>query len=240
MDYVNPYAPPQANIHTITPEHAGAPIPWSPGEVLSEGWTLVKRHWPALVIGLFIVQILSMIPGQVSTILKATGAVDDTTATVIGLPLSLIGMIIGVYLQGGVIKMYLTAVRGGTPQLGDIFSGGATTGRLILASLLTGFAILGGMLALIVGAFIVAFGFMLAPYFVVDAGRGPVEAMRDSWRAMKGNKGKAFVLSLALFGVALLGLLACGVGLFVAMAVGQAAFAIVYTRISGRTAPARL
>ncbi|WP_437683042.1 DUF975 family protein [Sorangium sp. So ce131] len=237
---MNPYAPPQANIHMVAPEHAGAPIPWSPGEVLSEAWGLVKRHWPALVFGLLIVQILAAIPGQISTILKAAGAVDDTTAAVIGLPLSIIGMILGMYFQGGVIKMYLTAIRGGTPQLGDVFSGGGATGRLIGASLLTGLAVVGGMLALLVGAFIVAFGFMLAPYFVVDAGKGSVESMRDSWRAMKGNKGKAFVLSLALCGLALLGLLACGVGLFVVMAIGQAAVAIVYTRVSGRTAPARL
>jgi uncharacterized membrane protein len=239
MSNFNPYAPPQANIEASSfGQHAsGTPVPWSVGEVISLSWDLVKKHWPALVFGPVIAQILAAIPGQLGGVLGAIGGLSEDVTLLISLPLTIVGMILGFWLQGGTMKMFLSAARGGTPQLSDIFSGGAFTGRLVLTSLLIGLAVMGGMLLLIVGAFIAGLGLLLAPYYVVDAGMRPMEAFRESWRSMKGNKGQVFELGLAFFGLALLGLLACVVGVFVVAAMGHAAVAIVFTRISGRTAP---
>lgn len=241
MSNYNPYAPPQANIEAFSFEqHAdGAPVPWSVGEVISLSWKLVKRHWPALVFGPVIVQILSAIPGQLGALLEATGLVNETVALLINGVLTLVGLIVGFWLQGGTIKMFLNAARGGTPQLGEIFSGGAFTGRLIVAGLLMGLAWLGGALLLLVGAIVVALGVMLTPYYVVDAGMRPTEALRQSWRAMNGHKWEMFMLGLAEIGLMLLGLLACIVGVVVVAAMVQLAMAIVFTRVSGRMAPAR-
>lgn len=240
MSNFNPYAPPQANIEAVSfVQHAsGAPVPWSVGEVVSLSWDLVKRHWPALVFGPVIAQILAAIPGQLGNIIRAVGGLSDNAALMISLPLTIIGAILGVWLQGGTIKMFLIAARGGTPQLTDIFSGGEFIWRLFLASLLLGLAFMGGALLLIVGAIIAALGLVLTPYYVVDAGLRPMEALRESWRSMNGHKGQLFVLGVAFSGLSLLGLLACVVGIFVVMAMGHAAIAIVFTRVSGRTAPA--
>jgi uncharacterized membrane protein len=90
-----------------------------------------------------------------------------------------------------------------------------------------------GFALLLVPGVILSLGLMLTPYYVVDRGMGPVEAMKASWATTMGEKGKLFVLALYWFGVSLLGLLACCIGSLPAMAVISISQAIVFCRLTG-------
>jgi uncharacterized membrane protein len=97
-----------------------------------------------------------------------------------------------------------------------------------------GMGIVLGTLLLIVPGVILAFGWSMAPFYVIDAGLGPMSALRMSWGATKGQKGKLFGLAMLSAAIGFGGLFACGVGIIPAFCVVYVAWAIVFTRISGR------
>ena len=72
--------------------------------------------------------------------------------------------------------------------------------KFLGATLLTGLAIIGGMLLLIVPGIIFMLMFMFVMFIVIDRGLGPVVAMKESARITRGYKWQllGFVLVLAL------------------------------------------
>ena len=78
------------------------------------------------------------------------------------------------------------------------------------------------------------YGLCLAQFFVADADMGPIDAMKASWAATNGHKGKLFLLGLLSIPVMLVGMVACCVGIFATASIVMVAFAIVFVRLSGR------
>lgn len=232
----NPYAPPQAvpEFPTAGSAPAGSPQPWGIEEVIRSAWDIVKVHWVALIFGPLIGGVIGSVPGQIiQTAGNASRDKDTIIATVvIG---TIINFFIQTYFTAGAIKMALTAARNGPPQVMQVFSGGSAYGRLLGTSLLVTLVVLLGFVLLVVPGIILALGLSMAPYYAVDAGMGPVEAMRASWEAMKGQKVNMFLFGLAGMALMIAGLLACCVGMFPAQAVLMTATAIIFTRVSGRS-----
>lgn len=233
----NPYAPPQSFPDQPVPVPAGGaggPQPWGIEEVLRSSWEIVKQHWVALIFGPLIGGVIGNVPAQILNQIGAASKDQDTIIAMAG-----VGMVIGFFVQtfftAGTIQLALTAARGGAPQVMQVFSGGSAYLRLLGTSLLVTLAIMGGFLLLIVPGIILALGFSMAPYYAVDAGMGPVEAMKASWEATTGHKANIFLFGLVGFVLMLAGLLACCVGMFPAQAVLFVGTAIIFTRISGRT-----
>lgn len=232
----NPYAPPEHHPDQPAPRAAGAgPQPWGVEEVLRQSWEIVKQHWVALIFGPLIGSVIGSVPGQ---IFNSVGRASQDKDTIIAM--AVVGGIVGFFVQtfftAGAMQLALTGARGGAPQVTQVFSGGPAYLRLLGTSLLVTLAIMGGLLLLVVPGIILALGFSMAPYYAVDAGMGPVEAMRASWNAMDGHKASFFLFGLVGLVLAIVGLAACCVGLFVAQAVMLTATAIIFTRVSGRMA----
>jgi uncharacterized membrane protein len=61
-----------------------------------------------------------------------------------------------------------------------------------------------------------------------------MEALRESWEVMRGNKLQMFLLALVSTLVCFAGLCACYVGLFVVLPAIVIAYAEVYRRVTGR------
>jgi uncharacterized membrane protein len=135
------------------------------------------------------------------------------------------------------LRMFLTAVRGGTPTVGDIFKGETRYGSMVALTFLQSTCIFLGYLLLIVPGVILAIGLYFSVYFVVDRRMGAVEAMKASWAATKGRKGQVFVLML------LLGLVSAGCGMipFVGNFIGYSlmflGISIAFLRLMGEPVP---
>lgn len=211
----------------------GAPQPWDIGEVLQSAWDVVKVHWAPLIFGPLLGGVLSNAPSQVLGGV-ARGAGDRDTILVMSVVGGLIAYVVQTFFTAGAMKMALTAARRGEPQFAQVFSGGSAFLRLLGTNFLVMLAVLLGMLCLIVPGIILGLGFSMAPYYAVDAGMGPIEAMGASWNATKGHKGSLFLFGIVGFLLAILGLIACCVGMFVVQAVLYVAWAIIFARISGR------
>ncbi len=234
----NPYAAPQTgSAGAASPPPYGQPQPWEPGEVLSLAWARFQENWLVLVLAYFIYMLVTQIVGQgpvwLWTIVSPPEHPGPFAQLGVQGPSTLFATVVGAFLQVGFLRICLEVVRGGTPQIGALFAGGDRFLPLLGANILVGLVVGLGMLLLIVPGIIIALSLFPVQFYVVDAKMGPMEAMRASRAATKGHKGNLFGLSVAYVGIALLGLLACCVGIVAAVPLCYLASAIVYVRLSG-------
>ncbi len=241
----NPYGAPaaQAPIAPVPQGPPGTPQPWEAGEVVGRSWEIVKMHWVPLIIGIVIGNIAASTPQYVASIYNVAAhgggnqyPFEDPIWVALFAGGIVFGQVVQAFFQAGYAKMYLTAARGGTPEISDIF-GGASRFLPMLGALVLWFIIFAvGLMLLVVPGVIFGLGTMLYPYYVVERGMGPIEALQASWDATTGQKGKLFVLSLCWFGISIVGMVACCVGTFASLAVIMLTQAIVYVRLTGTEA----
>lgn len=111
--------------------------------------------------------------------------------------------------------------------------------RFAGTSVLSGLAIILGLLLLIVPGIILGIMFSLSLYLVVERGLGPVAALKESARLTKGNRWKIFLLGLAITGINILGFLALVIGLLVTLPLSSLAVVHAYRVLAARdTRPA--
>lgn len=142
---------------------------------------------------------------------------------------------IGIYLAVGQLQIWLAVARGQKAEPATVFGGGVRPfGRLLGVKILGSLAVVLGILCFLVPGIILFYGFLLAPYFAIDAGLGSVNALSICRAKMHGQKaalfGFEFVSGLLLIG----GVIAFGVGIFVALPVIAIGHALIYLRITGQ------
>jgi len=138
------------------------------------------------------------------------------------------------FFNVGLTRMLLVAARGGTPAFGTLLLGWDRFLAVLASNLLRWVALTVGLVLFVVPGLILAYGLAFTTFFVVDANLGPIEALRASWEATRGQKKELFALSLLSLLVYLAGLAAFGVGLVAAYPVCMLAFAVAFTRVTGR------
>ncbi|UQA61021.1 hypothetical protein [Polyangium aurulentum] len=241
MNY-DPYAPPGApppNFNMQGPGGPGGPPqPWDIGEVLNLAWERTKANLGPLVLTTLVYFVIASIPNGIQRGLVAADVVrqDSIEFALISLPIALVSMVLSAYLQAGLLRVYLSAARGGAVNVGDLFSGKNFL-TLLGANLLLGLAVVVGFVFCIIPGIFLALAFSMTSFYVVDAGMGPIRAMEASWQVTTGQKGALFGFGFLSVLIALAGLLACGVGLLVASPVIGIGLTIIYLRLSGQTSP---
>jgi hypothetical protein len=236
--YTSQQAAPQAAASFV----AGAPEPWEVGDVIGHAWRVFKPHWATLVFTQLISGVIGGVPNYIPGVLVATQAVEPNSSTywtIYGVCL-VVGLVFSSFFTGGMIKIWCAASRGQTPQFGDMFAGASRFLPLLGTLFLTLLVVMLGYVALVVPGIILGLGLAFAQCYVVDQNMGPIAAMKASWEATKGHKGKIFLFGLVAFLMALGGYLACCVGVFVALPLIMVAWVTIYTRISGTSGGAGL
>ncbi len=238
MDGYNPYAPPTRD--PTAPREGGAPNgqpqPWEIGEVLTVGINALKRDPLELVGGFFVAMLVGAVPGQLPNILVWTGVLSQDSIifyTLAGI-MMIVGWLVGSYLWAGALRVALSAARQEPVDFAQFFSGGDRMVALLIANFLVSLGTAFGIILLIVPGVVLAAGWSLASFLVVDAEESPIEAMKASWELTQGHKMKIFLFGLASFLLFILGACACYIGMFAAIPVVVVAFAEVYRRITGR------
>ncbi len=232
----NPYAAPQAAPPSPAqgPAGAGAPQPWGVGEVVSLGWERFKQSWAVLFFSYALLTVILQVVSRIATMIVGT-TTDFRSAqywSAIGAS-SVVSWVVTAFFRPGLVRIWLAAARGQSPSFGTLFTGFDRFLPMLALTLIMQIAIGVGMALLIVPGVILALGFFCAEYFVVEAKMGPIDAMKASWDATKGQKGDVLLLALAGFGLGMLGVLMCGVGMFATFPIFEVAAAAAYTRMSG-------
>ena len=138
-------------------------------------------------------------PGQVSACAAALGV-----AAFAGLGVTIVFLVLSFFATIGVYRAALDVSKGIAPEFTVIFKT-ENIGRYVVFSLAYIGLILLGLILCIVPGIIVAFLLQLGPFFVLDRGYRPVEAMKASYAVVSKNVGPAIVLVLFSGIVTLLG-----------------------------------
>lgn len=178
--------------------------------------------WSILGIGLLYV-LISAILGNLGA--EKGAGVHRSTG-----PGSLVASLIGVFLDVAITFVLLAGVRGAKMSIGEALKKSLPLyGKALLLNILTVIISVVTLLLLIVPFFIVMPRLELAMYFLIDKKLGPIEALKASWRATKGNVGKVWGIYGAGFVMALLILVLIGVYLVIMY---LAAFAVLYVYLT--------
>ena len=214
----------------------GPPRPWGVGDVIGNGWEAVKRWWVVLILAPFLAAFIGGIPGQIPQIFVSSGAVDPGSDGFFAMTAicTFISVVVSIFFQVGQLRIYLAAARGQEPEFMTIFSGADRFLPVLLLSMLLGLIIAAGMMMLLVPGIILSLGLGMATMFCVDQRMGVIDSLKASWDATNGHKLDLFGFAFAVIGVMLLGLLACCLGIYVAIPVIGVAYAIIYLHLTGQ------
>jgi uncharacterized membrane protein len=212
------------------------PTDWEPTEMIKIAWERFGSYALVLSLAYLIEIVITQGLTQAPIFLVKLTAKNDASLLVaaVNFACSMAGMVIGAFFLTGVFRMALGAARGKPVQLGTLFMGGDQFPAMLGVYFIMGFGILLGTLLLVVPGVLLAFGWSLAPLYVADQKMGAIAALKASWEATKGQKGKLFVLGVLSFLIVIAGLFALCLGMFPAVALTYVAWAAAYTRISGR------
>jgi len=186
----------------------------------------------AQLIVLFVPNTLSSISG----IAEAAGILEAGSwpALTLQLVFTFVSAFLGFFLQVGMVRMFLAAVREQPAPLSLLFSGGDRFLPMFGAMALTGLIVGVGTVLLIVPGIIAYLGLWLGKFYVVDRQQGAIESMQSSWRDTDGNRLDLFLFSCAYFALVLAGFCLCGIGILVTLPIAEAALAVIYLRRTGQ------
>jgi lipoprotein-releasing system permease protein len=220
---------------------------WRVREVIRAAWGAFGRQWAVLCLAFLS---SAVIVGGVSY-----GATRGLTALIARLrpgallypSVSLVpvlvgftlGVLVNVFFQAGLLRMWCAIARGERAGLGQLFRGGDRFVPLVVALVLRLIIVLVGLACLILPGILLGLGLSLTEFFVVDRRMSPLAALRASWDASVGKKGR---LMLYLTGGGLLilaGYLAAGIGAIVAVSVVWLGLAVIYLNTPGTPSTAR-
>lgn len=183
------------------------------GKSIGYGWAEVKKNFWYFVGLAIIVMVIEGI---------TNGSRENRVS------LNFIGLFLTAWMTCGYTKIVLDYFSGTKRDISDVFSQFKYFWRVLGANILLAIIIGIGFVLLIVPGFYLALRFMFTIPLIIDKNIGIGEAMKQSTEMTKGIKMSLLGFALTCLGVALLGLIALGVGIFVAMPVIWLAYIFVY------------
>lgn len=177
-------------------------VEWTMGEVVGDALRLLVDN-KGLVLAHCALMACIYVPATIwggtlaAMLARVTtgGGGDGSQLALAGVALGAVFVIPGILLvcamlYPSLLGMYVRAARGARPAFGELFQRPFwRTGSIVTVGVLTGLAVLGGMLLLLVPGIILIFSLMLAPNLLVEEEpMGVTEAMSASRRLMKGHK----------------------------------------------------
>jgi uncharacterized membrane protein len=215
------YAPPPPGYPPPAPPGSGG---FSVGNAIGWGWKKFQQNiGPLVIVALAILGVLVVI-----AILQAIA--DNNFLSLL---LSLIELVVNVVISAGIVKAALEVTAGRPIELGTMFKGYSIP-QLVIAALLTTLFIMLGLIALIIGAIVVAFFLSFTTYYIVDQGQAAWDAIKSSFNFTKTHAGDLVLLFLAIIGLNIVGACLCGVGLLVTIPVTILAQAYAFRMLNNQ------
>lgn len=189
------------------------------GYILRTAWARFKPHGIVLVLAPIVSGVIGSIPGALDRSIDLFVGPDTSIfSSIRGLCMALLSMALAAFLEAGLLRMALSAVRGASVRLDELFSGRRFVLPLMLLQLLLvsvvgvlcvpvvlASIVLQSFVAMAVGALVgvvlwlvLLCGFVFTPFFIVDRRLGPIAAMRASWKATDGVKTELFRLEIVI------------------------------------------
>jgi hypothetical protein len=239
----NPYAAPAGGyeVQKFFAVHGGqlANVEVGLDPIMNHAWRTWQNHLGLLVGITVIVAVISNaieLPLQLIQGILAENNQPEA-ALAVGLLGFIANVVISVFLGIGQVQVALKLARGERAQVGDLFGGGGRFLPVLGASLLAGIALFFGFAACIVPGILLMIWFWPFYYLVVDDKAGVVDSFSLAAKITERNRVTTLVLWLVSFGIILLGLLVCCIGVFLAAPLVSLLWATAYLMMSGQLSP---
>ena len=213
------------------------------GRAFRDGWKGFNRNAGTLVGFTVLATVVFGLLQALQYGLIAAGANNPESLggiSVLLFGIALLQAIIGLVISIALLDGGLQSVRGRTLAFGELFAKVTEVPNLIGLQLFGGLAVLLGFLAFVVPGVYLAVAYVFAGMALVDRPQSFVDALNSSRRLVTPHWFDVTLFLLAVFGVVLLGYLACLVGGFVSVPVGFCIVAAGYQQLlalSGKAAP---
>ena len=201
-------------------------------EALAFGWETMKKNFGFFLAILIVGFIAQNILGFFAEFFKRE-------SPVIYFLLTLGGVFLNMLVSIGILKIALHFCDNEPAQIFELFAYPELVLRFLGIAILSGLAVLGGAILLIVPGIILAIRLQYAGYLLVDKNTGVMEALKKSMAMTKGVAWDLFVLGCLMGLVALAGVLCLGVGLFAALPTIMVANAFVYRKLAACLEPGK-
>lgn len=215
-------------------------------EWISEAWDLFTRQWSTwvlMILVLYLVAIALYLPFfGVFLLMAPTIPQGDEIPTAPVFPVGLLALYPVIYLVmlsaiawmvGGLYRAAFKQLRGEQIAVGDLFSGGQYFGRMLGALLLiTIAASVGGIFCLIPGLIVYGLTMLTFP-MIVEGGKGTMDAISASIEVTKRDWIMFTLFAVAVYLLASLGAVACGVGVLATMPLLPLTHAVAYRDLVG-------
>jgi hypothetical protein len=215
------------------------------GGCITRSWDLVKQNfWPVVGISLLIMvisavinQIIGLASGPTfRTIMLQKHVTPGGISIILGT--SVLGSPIYALLMAGLFKYYLKLIRAEGPTIADAFAGfSPAAGQLILLGLVSGLLTMIGYVLCVIPGIYLSVAWMFSIPLVIDRNMNFWDAMELSRKVISKHWFLVFALVLVLGLLAMSGLIACCLGVFVTMPIASVALMYAYEDIIGRQGP---
>jgi uncharacterized membrane protein len=216
-------------------------------EAIGEAWSMVRAQmgtWVLIMLVYFVIIFgVSFAMGFVLALVGlaarhgAAGEAVSTGANLLGQAITnVVSVCVGAYFMAGIFRAALKQLRGGTIEIGDLFTGGDVTLPMIGGTLLSQIVTIIGMFLLIIPGIIASGGLAFTIPLIADKRAGAIDALKLSWAALKGQAFAMFGFLFVSSFLCALGIFGCGVGLLVTAPIYYISIAIVYNDFFGAMA----
>ena len=234
----NPYASPQGGYQVnrlAPPGQVGHQIV-EVGPIVNHAIEIWKNNLGiALAMALLPMVIVLPLVGLMFAGMIATAAMEEPALTVVVMVLFYFLMIISqTYLGIGQAQMSVKLARGQQVTIGELFGGGDRLLPILGFAIITTPIMIIAALPLYVPLIFLLLVFWPSYHLIIDHKCGVMDSFRLARQITEGNKLTTFVLVMIMYGFALLGELACFVGLFFAIPLISIMWSTAYLMMSGQ------
>lgn len=197
---------------------------FSKREALRFGWSTFKAHWVFLLVVVFLANAISFAPGF---FLQWVSEDFFWVKWIV----NIVFWVLGAVFTIGQFRVLLMFLAGKKPEYADLFRESKLVLSYWIGSFLYGSLVFLGFLLFIIPGIIVLTRLQFWTYVLVNKQCGPVAALKESWRITRGSVINIMLFNLLTVVVVFLGVLALGVGVFVATPVILIATTFVYGKL---------
>ena len=189
---------------------------------------LFRKAWQSLTAQIWVLAGLVIGYTIISLLLTCTVPyVGFPFRTVLGVANTLLSLVFTL----GYIKNLFQTLDGEEPQFSAYGQMSRKVFSLFFAYILYWIIVGIGLALLIVPGVYFALRFMFVPQIIVEENVGAIASLRRSWEITRGATGQIFKLALACCGIMLLGNMALGIGVFVAIPLVLLMIGAAYRRL---------
>lgn len=197
-------------------------------EAFREGFEKWKGQWGILALLFFITLIIGGVIPYILDQFFHEGGVGSIISQVMG-------YLIATFANLGLINATLIAAKNREAKVSDYFDVSSSYFRFLGAQILFQIMVTIGIILFIIPGIYLFVKYYLYPYFVVDKGLSPIEALKGAGQVVYGAKSKMLLFAILSLLLNILGAICLFIGLFITVPVVLIATAFIYLKLQSQS-----